>query len=157
MKINTSNKTDNKLLNRVEAKIEIDHSGEATPSRESLKPVLATKLGAKPELIIIRSIRSTFGSGKSTCSVHIYKKEADLKLHEPKHLLKRDIKEKKAPVDKPAEAPKEEAPAEAPEEPKEEKSAEEPAPVEEVSKEEPQPENEAPAEAKVKPEEEKKE
>jgi len=84
----------NPLLERREVVIVVNHIGDGTPSRATLRKLFAEHLNADPSLIFIRRIKTEFGMNKSICEVHVYKNaEAATKL-EPKHIIERH-KEKK--------------------------------------------------------------
>jgi ribosomal protein S24E len=133
-----------KLLDRKMIKGELNFSEKSVPSRMQVLEAIAKKLKVDKTLIIVKEIKSIFGSTNATFEAHIYS-SLDIKNKlEPKHLIKRneikvaEKKEEKKAEEKPAEAPKEEPkkveekPAEVPkkeEAPKEEKKVE--APVEE--------------------------
>jgi len=88
MDIKNITKKENKLLNRTEAVIEINHPGEATPNRIALIKQIAAKLNTKEELIALKRVESTFDT-KTFIHIHIYPSVDDLKKTEPKHILTR--------------------------------------------------------------------
>lgn len=149
MEITVSKKVQNPLFNRLEIYATIQHSKEATPSRADILKKVADIVDTKPELCIIRQMRTSYGSDFSTAILHAYNDEKNLKEFESEYLIKRTLialglieKEKKVIKEKPKhpkpkeeEAPKEElkkeeikeeTPEEAPKEkPKKEKAKEE--------------------------------
>jgi ribosomal protein S24E len=142
MEITVSKKVQNPLFNRLEVYANIQHSKEATPSRADVLKKIADIVDAKPELCVIRQMRTTYGSDFSTAILHAYDDEKNLKEFESEYLIKRTLialgiieKEKKVIKEKPKppkpkeeEAPKEEPKKEEAkkEKPKEEKPKEEP-------------------------------
>ncbi len=105
MELEIIKKTENDFLSRTEAKFTIKHEGTPTPSLEEAKKLLAAKLGADIELIIIRKISSDFGLGASTGLAHIYTSKEALEKSEPKHFITRNTaRKKKEAAEKPAEA-----------------------------------------------------
>lgn len=66
------------LLPRTELIAEIEHIGKSTPSKESIKEVIANELKADKDTIMIKSIRSNFGETKSRVIANIYKDKDSL-------------------------------------------------------------------------------
>ena len=165
MNVNVISKTDNAVLERKEIEAEVTFSGP-TPSREELRKEISGKVGANPDLMVLREVQNTFGSQSVKVIAHAYSNKEKMVATEPGYMVKRD---KLVEEEKPKEEKKEEKPAEKPkEEKKEEKAAEKPkeeAKPEEKKEEKPadKPKEEAkPAEKKEekpeeKPKEEKKE
>ncbi|MEM2924250.1 MAG: 30S ribosomal protein S24e [Methanocellales archaeon] len=83
----------NQLIKRREILFKIEHQGP-TPKREEVKDKLAALLNSKPELIIIKYMRSEFGKRETTGRANIYESEERLKQFEPLHLIQRGKKEK---------------------------------------------------------------
>ncbi|MEM2934234.1 MAG: 30S ribosomal protein S24e [Halobacteria archaeon] len=83
----------NQLIKRREILFKIEHQGP-TPKREEVKAKLAALLNSKPELIVIRYMRSEFGKRETTGRANIYETEERLKQIEPVHLIQRGKKEK---------------------------------------------------------------
>ncbi len=132
MNVDIKSNVDNKLLDRKEVEAEVSYDG-ATPSRNELRQAICGKIGANPELVVLREIRTGHGKQSAYVVVHAYSSKESLDKVEPDHMRKRY-----APAEKkeaPKEEKKEEKPAEKKEEPKEEKPKEE-APKEEPKKEE---------------------
>ena len=138
MKLDIKSKNNNVLLSRTEVDFVVEHSGESTPSRLDVRKYIAAKLGSKEELVVLKSLKTGFGSISSKGIAHVYKNEKDLKKIEPEYLIKR--LEPKAKKEEPAEEAK---PEEKPEESKEEEKTEE-VPAEDKPVEEPK--EETPAE-----------
>ena len=90
MEINIINREENKLLNREEIVIDIEHKGEATPKREELKKKIAAMIGKDEKLIVVEKILSEFGKQRSKAFIHVYNSEEDMKKLEPKYILKRN-------------------------------------------------------------------
>ena len=139
MEITVSKKHQNPLFNRLEVHATIQHPKEATPSRTDVLKKIADIVDAKPELCVIRELRTSYGSNFSTAVLHAYTNEKDLKEFESEYLIKRTLvalgiieKEKKVVKEKPKppkhekkEEVKEEKPKEKPEEkPKKEEGEE---------------------------------
>jgi len=138
MSVNITSKTDNKLLERKEIEAEITFDGP-TPTRAELRQAISVKVGANPDLTVLREVRNTFGRKAVNVVAHAYSNKEILMQTEPEYVRRRDgvgVEEKKE------EKPKEEAPKEEPkkeEKPKEEKKEEKPkeVPKKEKPKEEP--------------------
>jgi len=146
MNIDIKSKTDNKLLDRKEIEAEVSFVG-ATPSKADLKQEICGKVGANPDLTILREIRAGYGTQRLRIVAHSYANKESLMAVEPEHIKRRYGLGEKPKEEKPKEEKKEEPKKE--EKPKEEKKEEKKA--EEKPKEEKKPE------AKEKPKEEKKE
>lgn len=119
MKLENLKENNNKLLERKEISALIIFEG-ATPKRETVKKELCVKIGANPDLCVLKAIDTHYGSNKLRATLHAYENEEKMKELEAGHYLKRGgmIKEEKK-----EEKPKEEKPAEKKEEkkPKEKK------------------------------------
>lgn len=92
----------NQLLKRREVIFKIGQEG-ATPSRDDVKAKLAALLNSKPELIVIRRMRSEFGKRETAGRANIYETAERLKQVEPVHILKRGTK-KAEPAKEPVKA-----------------------------------------------------
>jgi len=159
MEIEVVSENENKLLDRKEITVRISFSG-ATPSRSEIEGELAGKIGANPDLMVIRDTREKYGQKEVEADVHIYKNAEKLKEIEPEYMQKREgigvEKKEEKPAEAAPEAPKtEEKPAEAPKEEKAEKPKEEKPPEE--KKEEPKKEEKTPEKPKEEKPPEKKE
>lgn len=86
---------ENILLQRRRLTFEIDHTGQATPSKAFLKEEIAKQTKAEPNLIAIRHIFTNFGMQKSKVIANIYEDEKILKLLEPPKGKK--VEKKEAP------------------------------------------------------------
>ncbi|MBU3940788.1 MAG: hypothetical protein KKH88_02610 [Nanoarchaeota archaeon] len=107
------NETYSKLLHQKVIKAEVAHYGKSTPTKENIKKELAKTANAKEELIMIKQIKTDFGSGSSIVTAYVYDSKEDLKKSEPvtKH-MKAQAKKAAEEAAKAAEAPKEEPKAE---------------------------------------------
>merc|ERR1712205_80905 len=83
----------NRLLERRQMVLDVQHPGLATPDKEMLKNMLAEFLSkakghkASPEATVIFGMKTCFGGGKSTCFALVYDSVDAAKEHEPKHRL----------------------------------------------------------------------
>ena len=71
------------LLGRKRVRFELEHQGQSTPTKSSIKDEIAKKYNTKPELVAIRHIYSKFGSTRAKVIAHIYNDEKSLKFLEP--------------------------------------------------------------------------
>jgi len=106
MKIEITEKKENLLQERTEVRFTVDHTGEATPTRNAVIDGISKMMKAKKGTVVINNIDTQYGRGISKGYVKVYvSKEAALK-YEREYLLKR------SGISKDAEAPAaEEAPA----------------------------------------------
>lgn len=106
VKINAT--SDNKLLERKEIEAEVSFAGP-TPKKHDLREAVAHKIGANPELVVLREVKNEYGRKTVKVSAHAYTDMKTLKKVEPEHLQKRmGLVEEKKPAAKEAEKPAEE-------------------------------------------------
>ncbi len=103
----TINSTDeNKLLDRKEVKAEITFDGP-TPKRADLKQAIGGKIGANPEMMVLRKVESSFGKKAVRVLAHVYATKELIMKNEPLYvqvregLAQKKAKEKKAAPSKP--------------------------------------------------------
>ena len=101
MSVNITNNNENKLLDRKEIEAEVSFDGP-TPKRADLKQAVGVKLGANPELMVIRKSTSSFGKKMVKVLVHTYKTKETLMATEPVY-----IKVREGLTEKPAKKKKE--------------------------------------------------
>jgi len=83
----------NRLLERRQMILDVNHPGLATPDKEMLKNMLAEYLSkakgfkAASEATVIFGVKTVFGGGKSSCFALVYDSLAAAKTHEPPHRL----------------------------------------------------------------------
>ena len=94
MDIKILEKKENKLLNRLEVRFAVDHSGKPTPKREEIRKKLCALLNCKENTMIIKKLITPFGKNITIGKANVYKSHDDLKKVEPKYLIKRDFPEK---------------------------------------------------------------
>ncbi len=98
MKMEISETKKNPLMRREEVYFTIEHIGQSTPGRNAIAEELAKKLKTKRNCVIVDTIESLYGIGKSQGYAKIYdSKEAALEF-ETEYLLKRNGVEKEAPA-----------------------------------------------------------
>ncbi len=95
----------NDVLGRKEVTVTISFD-KGTPNRKEIKELVAGKLGANPDGMVLREVTSKFGTRSVDALLHGYpSKEAALKT-EPRHILVRDgMAEKKPKKEKKKAAP----------------------------------------------------
>ncbi|MGV8085746.1 MAG: hypothetical protein ACP5N9_05855 [Candidatus Bilamarchaeum sp.] len=101
MSVNITKNNENKLLDRKEIEAEISFDGP-TPKRGDLKQAVSGKIGANPELMVIRKSMSNFGKKTIKVVLHIYKAKEMLMKTEPVY-----IKVREGLMEKPAKKKKE--------------------------------------------------
>jgi ribosomal protein S24E len=95
---------ENRVLGRKEITCEVSFS-KSTPTRKELKELICGKVGAHPDMSVLREVHPTFGKQGLVATVHSYStKEAVLK-GEPHHLLVRDGLATKKPKKEKKKAP----------------------------------------------------
>ncbi|ARM75789.1 30S ribosomal protein S24e [Acidianus manzaensis] len=85
----------NKVVGRRELTIKLFHIGAGTPSREEIKNAISSLLNSQKDLIVVRKISTSYGSGTSIARIHVYDKKEIMEKFEPKHLLNRGTSAKK--------------------------------------------------------------
>jgi len=90
MDVKIVERRENKLLDREELYVIIDHKGEATPKREDLRKKIAAMTGKSEDLVVVSKILSMYGMQKSRALIHVYNSKDTLLKVEPKHILKRN-------------------------------------------------------------------
>jgi len=80
----------NKLLDRVEVELYLDHITRGTPSRNEIKDIVSKLYGVDPKLVIVKNIFSEYGRGSSKAHIHIYRSLDRMRILEPKHILRRN-------------------------------------------------------------------
>lgn len=105
MDIEIVSKNDNKLLERQEISATIRFEGK-TPGRKEIRSEIGGKLGANPDVIVLRTVSSEFGIKRIRVVAHAYQTAELMKKREPNYVLVRDgFAEKKPKKKKAAPAP----------------------------------------------------
>lgn len=79
----------NKVVGRTEVIGEIIHLNRGTPNRGFLRETLAKLYGKTPDHVVVRYVRSEYGSHRSTFRANVYDSIDRLRLFEPEYLVKR--------------------------------------------------------------------
>ena len=82
------------LLSRTEIIAKESYTG-ATPSRDTIKKILAEKLNAKGELIVIKHIYPEFGFGTAKIIAYLYSNKKDMERIEPEYAFNKGVFKKK--------------------------------------------------------------
>lgn len=103
MKMEINEKKENPLYKRTEVYFTVDHAGESTPGRNAVAEEVAKQMKAKRDCVVVTTIESVYGTGKSKGYAKVYdSKDAALEL-EREYLLKRNgieaAKEEPAPAE----------------------------------------------------------
>ena len=111
MQLEITSKSENKLLNRVEAEFTVKEC-KVTPARKDLRGKVAALIDSKEPLVIIDRLEQSFGSQEVKGTARAYKDEEILKKTEAEYLIARNEGRKKEKKEEapPARPPKEEAP-----------------------------------------------
>lgn len=80
----------NKLLERLEVDVRIEHVFGGTPSRAVLRKAIAKLYGVPEDVVIVKNIVGEYGIGSSRAHVHIYSDVGKMISVEPKYVLKRN-------------------------------------------------------------------
>jgi len=81
---------ENPLLFRKEYIFAVIHEGQPTPSRAQIREELSKLMGVPKDLIVIRRLKTEFGTNVTHAEVHVYENKEKLLEIEPKYILKRD-------------------------------------------------------------------
>lgn len=72
MEIEVKSREEKKLLGREEVELEVDHTGEPTPDRESLRRKVSAELDVDPEKVEVYGIHSSSGVQVSQAQVNVH-------------------------------------------------------------------------------------
>ncbi len=91
MDIEITEQVDNKLFDRQDVKFVMWHKGETTPSRNKVRDLVAGKLGAKSDAVIVDHMESASGMAATRGVARAYKSLEEAKKHERKHFITRNV------------------------------------------------------------------
>ncbi len=94
MSIEITEKVDNALFERTDVKFVMHHSGETTPSRNTMRDLLAGELGAKSSAVIVDHMESATGMAATRGVARVYKSLEEAQKHERKHFIARNTTKK---------------------------------------------------------------
>lgn len=96
MKLEIVSKNENKTIDRFEVAFRTEHSGEASPNRDSVRTALAGSMGVQKERVIVSNMASEYGTGMSEGNANVYNSAESAKKHEKNYVLVRNgLAEKK--------------------------------------------------------------
>ena len=85
----TQNK-ENQLMGRKDIAFQLGHAGETTPSRTQVRQLLAAEVGTKTENVVIESMQTEYGLGRTSGVARAYKSPEEARKTERVHFLKRN-------------------------------------------------------------------
>jgi small subunit ribosomal protein S24e len=96
LKFQIENKSENKLLERTELSFSVEHPGESTPTRDSVRSTIASSMSVPKERIIVDQMETEYGIGLTKGYAKVYDSQESLMKSERFHLLVRNnLAEKK--------------------------------------------------------------
>ncbi|MCK9322691.1 MAG: 30S ribosomal protein S24e [Candidatus Methanomethylophilaceae archaeon] len=90
MKMEIVSKKENPLQQRVEIEFTLEHLGESTPVRNAVAEEIAKKFKTKRECVVVDTIESVYGIGKSKGYAKVYDSKKCALAIENEYLLKRN-------------------------------------------------------------------
>ena len=90
MQMEITKKRENPLFKRTEIYFTVDHAGEATPSKGAVVEEIVKQTKAAKDCIVLDSIESVYGNGKSNGYVKVYESKDAALEYESDYLLKRN-------------------------------------------------------------------
>ena len=82
-------RTENKILNRIELAFSWKHEGKTTPSRKEVMDLVKTlEPGSNPEWIVVKECQTRFGQPLTTGLAYIYESQEAMAV-EPEYIHKR--------------------------------------------------------------------
>lgn len=82
-------KTENKILERDELEVRIQHEGEPVPTREQVLSKVAASLNKERNQVVLIKLQSKYGISNSIAWIHVYDTAERTKIVEKDYLLKR--------------------------------------------------------------------
>ena len=83
------NRTENKLLNRVEIDFKWSHKGSKTPSKKEIMDLVKTlEPGSNPDCIVVKNCKTRYGQALTTGRALIYDNAEAMKV-EPEYIHER--------------------------------------------------------------------
>ena len=85
----------NKLLDRKQFVVDLSHPGNAAPSRDEIKDLVAKQLNANKDFVVIFGLNTKFGGGRTTGFALVYdNKDAMMKVEPLFRLVKAGLQQK---------------------------------------------------------------
>ncbi|RLF12667.1 MAG: 30S ribosomal protein S24e [Thermoprotei archaeon] len=85
---------ENKVLNRRELILRIDHINYRTPTRAEVRELVSSAFKVPINLVIVRKLRTLTGTNVTEAHIHVYKDEKTLHEVEPEHIKLRNFGKK---------------------------------------------------------------
>jgi small subunit ribosomal protein S24e len=90
MDVKITQQKDNALMARKDIAFQVGHAGETTPSRTQVRQLVAAQVGTKTENVVIDSMETEYGIGRTKGTARAYKSPDEARKTERVHLLKRN-------------------------------------------------------------------
>ena len=90
MDVKITQQKDNALMARKDIRFQVAHAGETTPSRTQVRQLVAAQVGTKTENVVIESMETEYGIGRTAGIARAYKSSDEARKTERTHLLKRN-------------------------------------------------------------------
>jgi small subunit ribosomal protein S24e len=90
MDVKITQQKDNALMARKDIAFQVAHPGETTPSRSQVRQLVAAQVGTKTENVVIDSMDTEYGIGRTNGTARAYKSPDEARKTERTHLLKRN-------------------------------------------------------------------
>lgn len=90
MDIKITKQNDNALMARKDIAFQVAHAGETTPSRTQVRQLVAAQVGTKTENVVIDSMETEYGIGRTKGVARAYKSADEARKTERVHMLKRN-------------------------------------------------------------------
>ena len=90
MDVKITQQKDNALMGRKDITFAVAHPGETTPSRTQVRQLVAAQVGTKTENVVIDSMQTEYGLGRTAGTARAYKSPEEARKTERVHLLKRN-------------------------------------------------------------------
>lgn len=87
---------ENTILGRKEISVKVSFD-KGTPNRKEIKDSVCGKLGANPDTVVLREVKSEFGMKRISAVFHVYPTKEAALATEPRHILARDGMMEKKP------------------------------------------------------------
>jgi small subunit ribosomal protein S24e len=90
MDVKITQQKDNALMARKDIAFQVAHPGETTPSRTQVRQLVAAQVGTKTENVVIDSMETEYGIGRTHGKARAYKSADEARKTERVHMLKRN-------------------------------------------------------------------
>jgi len=90
MELKITQNKENQLMGRKDIAFQLGHAGETTPSRTQVRQLVAAEVGTKTENVVIESMQTEYGLGRTHGVARAYKTPDEARKTERAHFLKRN-------------------------------------------------------------------